>query len=73
MSKQEAPTTPLEGKGGDPTIPIEEGPAASMPTAPIIEEPPTARLTSPDGGAHDEGDLGAEEAWIVTTVFGDAA
>ena len=72
MLKQEAPTTPLEGMGGDPTIPIEEGPAASMPTAPIIEEPPTTRPTSPGGGAHDEGDLGAEEAWTTMIVSGDA-
>ena len=44
-----------------------------MPTAPIIEEPPTTRPTSPGGGAHDEGGLGAKEAWTTMTVFGEAA
>ena len=73
MSKQEAPTTPLEVKGGDPTIPIEEGPAASVPTAPVFEEPPTTGLTSPGGGAHDEGDPGTKEAWTMTKVSRDAA
>ena len=42
-----------------------------MPTAPIIEEPPIAGPTSPGGGALDEGDLGAEEAWTVMTTSGD--
>jgi len=58
--------------GGDPTIPVEERLVASVPTAPIVEEPPTAGSTSPSGGAHDEGDPGAEEAWTMMIVSGDA-
>ena len=39
------------------------------PVAPVIEELPATRPTSPGGGAHDEGDptdmLGGEEMWTT--------
>lgn len=71
MSKQEAPTTPLEGTGGDATIPIKEGPVASVPIATIITKPLGTGPTTPGGGAHDEGNPGAEEAWTTTIVSRD--
>ena len=36
-----------------------------------MEEPSTTGLTSPDGGLHDEGNPGVEEAWdAVATSSG---
>ena len=32
-----------------------------MPTVPVIEEPPVTEVTSTSGGAHNEGNPGAEK------------
>lgn len=55
---------------------MEETPV-SEPVAPAMEKPPAAGLTSPGGGANDEGDptdaLSGEEAWAAMGSSGDPA
>jgi hypothetical protein len=41
--------------------------------APAMEEPLVTRPTSPDGGVHDEGDLGDEGLWSATVTLADPA
>jgi hypothetical protein len=48
-----------------------EQPAIAEPVTPVMEEPPVTRLTSPSGGAHDEGDLGDEGLWSAMVTSAD--
>ena len=54
----------------DLVTPIMEQPMVAEPTAPTMEEPSTTGPTSPDGGFHDEGDPGVEEAWDAMAMLG---
>ena len=59
--------------GSGLTIPVEQELTTSVPTTPIIEELLATGLTSPGGGAHDEGDPSAKEAWTMMIASGEAA
>ena len=58
----------------DLATPTKEETPAMEPVTPTMEEPPTTRLTSLGGGAHDEGDptnaSGGEETWTVAGSSG---
>ena len=55
----------------DLVFPTMEQPTVAELTAPTMEEPSTTGPTSPNGGFHDEGDPGVEEAWdAVATSSG---
>lgn len=55
---------------------MEQSPVADS-VASIMEEPPAVGLTSPGGGAHDEGDptgmSGDEEVQATTNISADSA
>ena len=43
------------------------------PATPAMEEPPVTELTSPRGGAHDDGDSGDEGLWCAAVMSADPA